>query len=91
VQADEPLEISVSAERTDRSLLSRITGALRLTSNNALDVNWLEAAETAAPDMMPRYLSVDFAGLGAGVYRLHVRVERADGTIAMSGRFITLP
>lgn len=90
VERDEPLEISVSAERTDRSLLSRITGALRLTSNVTLEVNWLESAETSIPDLMSRYLGVDLSGLDAGKYQIAITVESGGGATATSSRVVTL-
>jgi hypothetical protein len=86
---NEPLLVSVSAERTNRSLLRRLTGALRLTTEASLNVAWQEAAETPLPNLMTRYLAVDVSGLDAGDYRLTLVVQRADGTLATSSREIS--
>jgi hypothetical protein len=90
VSRDEPLRVGVSAERTNRSLLRRLTGALRLTTDATLDVNWQEAADTPAANLMTRYLAVDLGGLDDGDYRLTLRVERASGVAATSARVISL-
>jgi hypothetical protein len=88
VAPEEPLRVSVSAERTDRSLLQRALGALRLSSTVTLAVNWLEPAETPTPGTMPRYLGLDVSGLSSGEYRLRVAVEREGGATAVGERMV---
>jgi hypothetical protein len=89
-ERDEPLRVSVSAERTNRSLFRRLTGALRLTTDASVDVNWVEAAERGSGGWMPRYLTVDLSSLDEGDYRLTVQVQRASGVTATSARVIRL-
>jgi hypothetical protein len=87
---EEPLRVSIAAERTNRSFLRRLTGALGLTSNGVVSVNWSETADASARNRSQRYVSLDLAGLEAGQHRLTLTVQRADGTTATSSRPIRI-
>jgi hypothetical protein len=84
VQLEEPLQISVSAERTDRSLFGRIASALRLSSNASTSVRWLEV--TPSQGTMTKHIALDLGPLDAGSYRIVIDVERETGARASSSR-----
>jgi hypothetical protein len=88
VGPDEALQVALSAERTERSLLNRVTDALRLRTGGSLAVVWEENAQLSAPGRAERHVTVNLSGLESGTYELFVTVLRGNGTTATAARVV---
>jgi hypothetical protein len=90
VPAGEPLRIAVSLDRPSQSILSKITNALRITSNSPGGATWEEPAEATEPGRMARHIAIDLADASNGTHHVTVTVQRANGTTSSSSRAFTL-
>jgi hypothetical protein len=88
VGPDEALEIVLSAEPAERSLLARVTDAVRLRGGGSLAVRFQENALLTAPDRTERHVTVSLSSLESGTYELFVTVRRANGTTATAARVV---
>jgi hypothetical protein len=88
VRAGEQLRFAVSSAPTSVSLAQRLAGALRLRSDNGLDVSWTEPAQESAPGRMTRFLGVQLTNLEDGSHEILVTVTRADDSVASASRVV---
>jgi hypothetical protein len=90
VSAGERLQFAVAIAPSNLSLAQRLAGALRMRSEDGLDVSWLEAAETPTPGTMTRFVKLELANLAEGPHEILVTVTRADGTVASASRLVRI-
>ena len=88
VRQNEQLRFAVATASTNLSMAERLAGALRMRSQDGLDVSWLEAAETPTPGTMSRFVRLDLANLEEGSYEVLVTVTRADDSVASASRLV---
>ena len=79
VDEEQAVELRLSLERTDRSLLGRIGGLFGLSEASALSVAWTDVVDDVeGQGYVPRHMEVDLSGLDPGSYELVVGVSLGD-------------
>jgi hypothetical protein len=87
VNAGETVEITLTGEPVNRSIMNRFLGALRLASAQPLRVEWRETAEQPTEHVLSRFFLVDATTLASGENKLTLTV-RASGRTAGASRTI---
>jgi len=86
----EPLNVTLTAEKTKAGLLTRIGRKLRLTSaERAVEISWADQADETG-QVRRIFFELTLDELGKGERRLKLAVERANGTEAEATRIITV-
>jgi len=87
----EPLDVSVTVERIDRSWLRGARQRIGLTDKDSpLKLHWNDSRAPQAGGLVARAISLDLANLEPGQYRVTVALGRASGDAALGSRVIDL-